>query len=243
MSGDWIKMRVNLSTDPAVIAIADACDMDEDHIVGKLHRFWSWADQQTEEGDAPSVTKKWVDRYLSAAGFADAMVSAGWLEETPEGLRIPNFDAHNGQSAKKRGLTAKRNTRYRAKNSEKRDAPNVTRKSSSASPREEKSRDKRKPLTPLEIPARLNTPHFLAAWADWETYRRETKKKLTPMAIKKQFKLLAQFPPATAVEMLESSMRNQYTGIFAPKPQQNMPPRNDAAASQEAIAKAMEGVV
>jgi len=141
MAGDWIKMRVGLGTDPAVIAIADETGLDEFAVVGRLHRIWSWADQHLKDGNAPSVTKKWIDRYLCVTGFADAMQKEGWLNECDGGVSIPRFDRHNGQSAKRRALTAERVAKMKAKRKRngnaRGNAPNVT----NALPREEKRRE------------------------------------------------------------------------------------------------------
>jgi uncharacterized phage protein (TIGR02220 family) len=108
MAGDWIKMRVALKDDPSVIQIACATGLDEYAVVGRLHSVWSWADAHTADGNADSVTEKWLDRYVQVEGFAAAMREAGWLEVTPTGLNIPSFDRHNGKSAKKRALTKDR---------------------------------------------------------------------------------------------------------------------------------------
>lgn len=127
MAGDWIKMRTDLSNDPAVIAIATSLGMDEDHVVGKLHRLWSWANKQTCDGNATGVTEKWIDRYLGVTGFAEAMKSSGWLSSESGGISIPKFGRHNGESAKQRALTAKRVAKHKL--------------TQSALPREEKRRD------------------------------------------------------------------------------------------------------
>lgn len=102
MAGDWIKMRINLHDDPAVIAIADALDIDQDTVVGKLHRLWSWADQHTTHGEARGVATRWVDRFLAVDGFAQAMIDCGWLCFNGETLLFPGFAKHNGGSAKTR---------------------------------------------------------------------------------------------------------------------------------------------
>ena len=113
MAGDWIKMRVNLASDPAVIQMADKLDSSEHEIVGLLHAIWSWADGQTEDGSASGVSLRWVDRHLSKPGFANAMVECGWLEVTGNGLLFPGFERHNGKSAKKRAQTKNRQQTYR----------------------------------------------------------------------------------------------------------------------------------
>lgn len=41
MAGDWIKMRVDLDGDPAVISISAKTGKEVLWVVGALHRFWS----------------------------------------------------------------------------------------------------------------------------------------------------------------------------------------------------------
>lgn len=107
-------MRTDLRDDPAVVGLATELNLDEDTIIGKLHRFWSWADAQTYDGNAPTVTQAFLDRYISVTGFVQALLKVGWLKENGDGFTIPNFDRHNGKTAKSRGLTMLRVQRYRS---------------------------------------------------------------------------------------------------------------------------------
>ena len=102
MAGDWIKMRVDLHDDPAVIAMAVELKIDEDAVVGKLHRIWSWADKHTIDGRTNGVTDEWLDRFVACKGCSAAMRKSGWLEIVGGFLMFPNFDRHNGKSAKSR---------------------------------------------------------------------------------------------------------------------------------------------
>lgn len=114
MAGDWIKCRVDLPTDPAVIAMAAALDCDEFDVVGRLMAFWAWADRHvSENGHAPSVTGKWIDRAFRCDGFAQAMASVGWLVIDATGVTIPRWSRHNGTSAKDRALAADRKRKER----------------------------------------------------------------------------------------------------------------------------------
>ena len=45
MAGDWIKVKTDLATDPAVIRTAATLGLTEDVVVGKLCRLWSWANK------------------------------------------------------------------------------------------------------------------------------------------------------------------------------------------------------
>lgn len=114
MAGDWIKMRTALANDPAVIAIALDLDKSEFEIVGMLHHLWSWADSQSQDGHIKRVTEKWIDRYVHQSGFAKSMSDAGWLILENDGITFPNFDRHNGESAKKRAEAAERQRISRA---------------------------------------------------------------------------------------------------------------------------------
>ena len=114
MAGDWIKMRNDLADDPAVIGIAARTGLDEFAVVGRLQHLWSWADRQSRDGHAVGVTGLWIDRHVRCDGFADAMVLVGWLTIKKTGIDFPNFDRHNGKSAKQRAVTTGRKAKQRA---------------------------------------------------------------------------------------------------------------------------------
>lgn len=133
-------MRIDLAADPAVIEISAKLDLDEDGIVGKLHRLWSWANTHTTNGYASGVTEKWIDRHVGVTGFASALAEAGWLVIRQGSISFPKFDAWNSKSAKTRLQTAKRMKR-------KRDADTVT-EASPQNRREQKSKEEEKSLPP-----------------------------------------------------------------------------------------------
>lgn len=112
MAGDWIPMRTDLATDPAVIATACRLELDEDTVVGKLHRLWSWANLHSTDGFVAEVTTAWIDRFLGVEGFAAALIAVGWLSDDG-GVRIPNYDRYNSNSAKNRLSGARRQQKKR----------------------------------------------------------------------------------------------------------------------------------
>ena len=116
MAGDWIKMEHALPDKPEVWAIADELDLDPDAVVGKLFRVWVWFDQHTENGNAPSVTGKLLDRQVGVTGFLNSLIKVGWIVQDDTGLSVSNFERHNGQTSKKRALTNKRVKRLRNAN-------------------------------------------------------------------------------------------------------------------------------
>ena len=104
----WIKVENCTPDKPEIFRIADQLGIDPDAALGKLIRVWIWADSQTYDGNASSVTQSLLDRVAGVTGFASAMISAGWLSEIEDGFVFVNFDRHNGQTAKTRALTSKR---------------------------------------------------------------------------------------------------------------------------------------
>jgi hypothetical protein len=106
VAGDWIKMRHDLTDDPAVVRIADILQVDEDLVIGKLHRLWSWADRQTADGTTTGISKAWIDRHVRCPGFAEAMCSVKWLIADGDSISFPSFEKHNGESAKRRSRDA-----------------------------------------------------------------------------------------------------------------------------------------
>jgi hypothetical protein len=145
-------VRLDLHDDPAVISMAGELGISENEVVGACVRLWSWANLQTRDGHA-RVTTAWLDRHAGITGFVMAMQRVGWLTfDEREGMTIPNFDRHNGQSAKARALSADRSRNYRSREAQKverhaeRHAP-VTEKSPLEKRREEKRRDTESILT------------------------------------------------------------------------------------------------
>lgn len=164
MAGDWIKMQIGLDTSPEVIAISSALDITEANVVGCLFRLWCWADQHTENGNALGVTKKWVDRYISVSGFADALSNVGWLVSTDDGLTIPNFDRHNGKTAKHRAKTNRRVAEHRNRN-----GASVTDRAQKALPEKKREEKKNKNIK------KRYTPLFESFWSLWPAQRKQGK--------------------------------------------------------------------
>lgn len=76
---------------------------------------------------------------------------------------------------------------------------------------------KEKSVNEVEIPTNLNTPEFLQAWKEWQSYRRQTRKTLTAFSIKKQLEFLSSIGVVDAVISINESIKNGYTGLFPVK--------------------------
>lgn len=141
MAGDWIKMRHNLEADPDVLRIAEIVGVDRFSVVGRLHTIWTWADQHSVDGCAVRATTSFLDEMVCCANFSDALRAVGWLAGRDWDLQFPNFDRHNGESAKKRAQAQRSMQKRRAGS-----ATNVAQNAQPEKRREEKSN--KPPLSP-----------------------------------------------------------------------------------------------
>lgn len=115
MAGDWIKMRTDLTDDPAVLRISIALGQDEYSTIGRLHKLWSWADRHTADGITTGVDFNWVDRFVALTGFAAELEAVNWLKFEEGVLSFPGFEIHNGVSAKSRCDAAIRQRQSRSR--------------------------------------------------------------------------------------------------------------------------------
>ncbi|QJD58178.1 hypothetical protein HG264_04225 [Pseudomonas sp. gcc21] len=108
MAGEWIKMRTNLWNDPRVSRLCDMTDQPEAMVVGGLYWLWAMADEHSEDGFLSELTVRAIDRKTGVTGLGQALIDIGWMIKAEGGLRVVNFDEHNGASAKRRSMDAKR---------------------------------------------------------------------------------------------------------------------------------------
>lgn len=121
MRRPWIKIETCTPDKPEICNIATQLRMDEDTVMGKLIRLWSWAELNRIEPNDLGVTKEFIDKLVGRKGFALALMQAGWLVEAEGKLKFPNFKRHNSPVAQNKALTAKRVARHRLRKSQNND--------------------------------------------------------------------------------------------------------------------------
>lgn len=168
MAGDWIKIRKDLLTDPAVMHLGSVLGLDVFQTVGRLAAVWCWADTHADghgrvtlpsrSSNAPVTQDRYasVDTVAQCAGFGDALCAVGWLTCAEDGSEItfPRFEKHMGVGAKARCQSAKRQESQRirmtgqyGKSSRSGNAP-VTQDRDTSVTREEKRREEEKTEEP-----------------------------------------------------------------------------------------------
>jgi hypothetical protein len=115
VAGDWIKMRADLFTHPKVVRISSALKADTLRTVGGLMSVWCLFDAHSEDGQLEGYSPEVLNAHLRWDGFSEAMIAVDWLRFDPaHGLSLPEFDTHNGASAKRRAQEADRKRAERA---------------------------------------------------------------------------------------------------------------------------------
>lgn len=207
MAGEWLKFECSLPEKPETLALTVAMGWDDpDLTVGKLMRLFRWFDQQTLDGNAPSVTPALLDRIIGVTGFTAAVAKVGWIVISDAGISLHNFDRHNGTTAKGRAQTAKRVASHRS-NAES-NAQSVT----AALAKEEKRREEKD--TP---PASL--AGFDLFWKTWPTTDRKQARGKCLDAWKKAHAERDAAVIVAHVESLKSSTGwSKNNGEFIPAP-------------------------
>lgn len=180
MASSWIKVEVITPDKPEIFQIAEILNIDPDAVLGKLVRIWAWADQQTVDGNAGSVTKGVLDRIAFITGFADALIAVGWLAYDGNKLILPNFERHNGESSKKRALTNRRVAAHR-KNETQKVTLAALQKALPEEEEDEEVKDKIPPNPPRGREQKKSYPYpeqlNAEAWDEWKAYRSEMRFK------------------------------------------------------------------
>ena len=219
MAMNWIKFDTSTPDKPEVWSIATDLQIDPDAVVGKLLRIWTWFDDQSEQGNAPTVTKALLDRKVCVTGFCDAVIRAGWMVESGGLITLPNFERHNGQTAKTRAQTAKRVAHCKKSN-----AVGNAKVTVGALPKEEKSiraptLNKPIEIDAWEIPDRLNTGEVRELLQEFEDMRRATKRPIKSK--RRASKILDQFDDVDhLIYALTTCIGNEYQGL---KPEYRKP--------------------
>ena len=214
MAGDWLKVEKSTPEKPEVFAMSATLNIDPDIVFARLFKMWCWFDANTTDGNARGVTFALLDRHIGVTGFCTAALHVGWLFVTEDGISLPNFDYHNGQSAKDRSLTAKRVAKHRKSNGKCNDENVTEALAREEKRREEKNKEKDKGstfVTPLWVDQQL--------WDDFIDMRKKIKKPATDRAkqllINELKKLIEQ--GYSQQDVIGNSIRNGWQDFYAPK--------------------------
>lgn len=78
-------------------------------------------------------------------------------------------------------------------------------------------KDKEEGVKKEKIEYAFNSDNFKKCFDEWIEFRKQKKKSLTPLTIKKQNELLLKYPENIAIQIIEKSITNGWAGLFEPK--------------------------
>src|SRR5262245_23386499 len=105
----WIKVEHTLPRKPEVFRIAARTGMSRREVVGALVELFIWYDEQLANGERVIVSRETIKELTGSPEFSTALLECGWLREKDGELLVANLDRHNGNTAKRRAQTARRN--------------------------------------------------------------------------------------------------------------------------------------
>ena len=154
----WLKIQHGLHHKPEVLTIARRLDISTNEAVGLLVKFWCWCDENSVDGHVDHLQSTDVDRIVDKGEFGEALTSVKWIvfDAQKQGFLVVNFDRHNGESAKKRGIKATAQAKWRKGSAVGVDSS----RSTGTSTREEKRREEKSKPKTLKPPSqgRMITP-------------------------------------------------------------------------------------
>ncbi len=114
MAGDWIKFRKSLIKDGRVRIVSRSCHAPVTHVVGALVTLWSLADEYAEEnGCLYGYTSDDINAEVGIESFCESLPDC-WIDLSGEWVKLPEYQQHNGDTAKKRAQDQERQKRHRS---------------------------------------------------------------------------------------------------------------------------------
>ena len=209
--------------------------------LGLLTLLWDWTGQYAPRGNIGRYPDEQIAKAVEwpidkSKPLIKALVKAGWLDRDHEHrLLVHHWHTHSEQWVKKRLANTGESCIERPANGKPPPTPTISdgRPTDSqriadgcpALPSPAKPIPALPSLSPkaaeppdqVLFPEVLDTAQFKAAWAEYTTYRKESKlKKLTPRSVKAKWKELAADGHDNAIESIRATIANGWQGLFGP---------------------------
>lgn len=114
----WIKVDQSLPSHRKTLIASDLLGISPVHLVGHLVTFWMWALDNAPDGYLDGTPASVIGRIAQWEGkgsdFVDALVSAGFLESTEDGIVIHDWPEYAGKLVERRANEKQRQRERRA---------------------------------------------------------------------------------------------------------------------------------
>jgi hypothetical protein len=250
----WIKVEKDLASDPRVLRMASRLrnadvtlgSRSRLVIVGALVTLWWFADTHICEDDTLPIGADQINELVGVENFCELM-PADWLQIIDaNNVKLVDYSAHNGTTAKKRALGQKRQERHRSNVNADVTPPSRSHNTNCVTrprPREDLDKTKKKEHEQEARSRALAVAGLdLQAWESWISYRAQRKPAIKAPSLVAAAQELAKFGAEQAT-VVKHSIANGYQGLFAPKlngavrKSDYVPPKTVEQIEDEAIAK------
>lgn len=209
MADDWTKVRTCLPTDGRLRIASRKCHASTVTVFGGLVAMWCLADAHADEnGVLVGYSEDDIDAYVLVPGFCKSL-PADWIDLTGEWVKLPDYQEHNGATAKSRAQATKRKRRERGVTLESRS------KRDKSVTREEKRREEKEEQQ-LEV-----LPDWLPAekWQEFIEHRKALRKPMTDKARSRMLTHLAdlQAKGHDAVALMGKAIRSGWLDVYEPQ--------------------------
>jgi hypothetical protein len=114
----WIKVHQTLKDHRKVLQAADELEIETAHMLGLIVSFWLWALDNAPAGRLSGISHRMIARAAQWEGgpdlFVNALINAGFLKDTPDGLVINDWYEYAGKLIDQREAEKNRSRRRRA---------------------------------------------------------------------------------------------------------------------------------
>lgn len=114
----WIELHQSVWTHKKTVMLAALVDIDEIYAAAHMTKLWTWALDNAPDGSLSGLPNKVIAFGAGWKGdadqFVDALVQAGWLDETEEGLIIHDWYDYAGRLIERREANKERMRKARA---------------------------------------------------------------------------------------------------------------------------------
>jgi len=224
MPGDWIKIESDLRHHPKVLAMAKRLGVTSVTALGCTISVWGALDQFGRDGRLEKMGADALDAMVDTPGFASAMEAVGWLVVHSNGdLECPDYEAHNGPTAKARAATQKRVQKHRSTPSGNGNGAALHVKRSSVTQKENKICTPLPPkgggidgiISELKLPKALDSDRFRTRFREWVEIRLGMKRSKKPVPMfQTQLRDLAPLGEARAIACMDASIAGGWQGLF-----------------------------
>lgn len=108
----WIELHQAVWTHRKTLRLAAELDIDETYAAAHVIRLWTWGLDNAQDGDLTGLPEKMIafgaGWHKAPSKLVAALVTAGWLDQTPMSLRIHDWDVYVGRLIEYRRHDAER---------------------------------------------------------------------------------------------------------------------------------------